>query len=500
MVSCFFGGLKMTNNYKDFLKFINIDDDTIIVTDIELKNGIKYIHMQRNPLPTFCPYCSSRMHSKGFYTRKINHPILQDSTEVMIILKQRKWHCPQCGTYINESFPFIDKHKQSTNMTSFMIIKAMKDLQRTTSSIAKQFNLSDTQVHNIFTSLVDLKRLPLPKYMSIDEVYLNISECDKYAFVIMDFETGEIVDIVHNRRKSTLYSYFYNIPEEERRNVVGIISDAYQPYLDLKSVFPNSISILDSFHVSKNLISKLNAYIYYLQKKFSKRDKEFWIRKTEDMRCSSPERAEDLVMTLLRQYRWVLLKNRQEINYSPYRNYHKLLKLYADTYEIENLFFAIDPKLKILRNLKEEYIMFNSCTYTSKDEAFKELDDLIKKYKASNESIFEEFAEYLSEHREEIINSFIVTKVRRGSIEDQNEYYARLSNGPMESFNRKPKDYKRSTRGTSNFHYTRNRILWSTRKDAPILGIPKCNEQIHSYKLDKKAAKRRPKKYNKNKQ
>ena len=67
----------------------------------------------------------------------------------------------------------------------------------------------------------------------------------------------------------------------------------------------------------------------------------------------------------------------------------------------------------------------------------------------------------------------------------------------MESFNRKPKDYKRNTRGSSNFDYTRNRILWSTRVNPPILGIPKTHDQIHSYRLPEKTLKKRKKQYNK---
>ena len=45
----------------------------------------------------YCPRCGSRMHSKGFYTRKLNHPVLQDSTKFYMIVKQRKWHCDECN-------------------------------------------------------------------------------------------------------------------------------------------------------------------------------------------------------------------------------------------------------------------------------------------------------------------------------------------------------------------------------------------------------------------
>lgn len=59
---------------------------------------------------------------------------------------------------------------------------------------------------------MDLPRLPLPEYISVDEVYLNISNKDMYAFVIMDFVSGEIIDIVHNRWRSTIENYFLSIP------------------------------------------------------------------------------------------------------------------------------------------------------------------------------------------------------------------------------------------------------------------------------------------------
>ena len=61
-----------------------------------------------------------------------------------------------------------------------------------------------------------------------------------------------------------------------------------------------------------------------------------------------------------------------------------------------------------------------------------------------------------------------------------------LSNGPMESFNRKPKDLKRESRGFSDFNYTRNRILWATRDNPSVRGIPKSNNEIKKNKGKKR--------------
>ena len=63
---------------------------------------------------------------------------------------------------------------------------------------------------------------------------------------------------------------------------------------------------------------------------------------------------------------------------------------------------------------------------------------------------------------------------------EREELHRRLSNGPMEGFNRKPKDLKRTSRGFDNFEYTRNRILWSERSNAHVLAVPKKLEEVQT--------------------
>ena len=66
--------------------------------------------------------------------------------------------------------------------------------------------------------------------------------------------------------------------------------------------------------------------------------------------------------------------------------------------------------------------------------------------------------------------------------------HKRLSSGIIESFNRKPKDMKRNSRGFRNFSHFRNRLLFATRKEALLLEYPKTREEI----LNKTGSKREP--------
>ncbi len=165
-----------------------------------------------------------------------------------------------------------------------------------------------------------------------------------------------------------------------------------------------------------------------------------------------------------------------------------MLGMNVDTYTIEKLFLQLDPNFEGLRELKEEYIQFNHTEYDNEFDVLLDLNTLIDKYDNSDQSIFRDFAGFLRKNLRSIVNSFTRIKVYRKSARTEKEYYARLSNGPMESFNRKPKDLKRDSRGFSDFYYTRNRILWGTRKNPSIKGVPKSMDQILSKKGKKRGS------------
>lgn len=155
---------------------------------------------------------------------------------------------------------------------------------------------------------------------------------------------------------------------------------------------------------------------------------------------------------------------------------------------MKRCFFDINPHLKTLHELKEKYIDSNTTKYESKEEVESSLNHLINTYDKSKEVIFHDFSLFLKRHKEEIINSFVTLLVNRKTKKEEDEYYARLSNRLMESFNRKPKDYKRSTRDSYNFDYIHNRFLWALQSNLPILGTLKSNDEIHGYKLHKSIA------------
>ena len=115
-------------------------------------------------------------------------------------------------------------------------------------------------------------------------------------------------------------------------------------------------------------------------------------------------------------------------------HFHALM----NTYNYEDALFRINYKLKEFRDLKELCLQFNARNGGNPSQAQIELEELIETYWKSRHKIFREFASLLEKYKSSIINSFImVEKIGNGRI-----YDSRLSNGPIESINRKIKDLK----------------------------------------------------------
>lgn len=172
---------------------------------------------------------------------------------------------------------------------------------------------------------------------------------------------------------------------------------------------------------------------------------------------------------LLQKYRWLILANQDNINYHAEARIDPHLRVLMNTYDYEDELFRIDPGLLELRELKKLYVSFNKRNAGQPMDARIELDELISTYLNSHNAIFIDFANLLIRNHDYIINSFVMVE-RHGAGKI---YSSRLSNGPMESLNRKVKDLKRLGRGYRNFEHFRTRFLYATRTNPTINGSTK---------------------------
>lgn len=459
----------------NIIKLLDLKDDDLIVEGPFVSKGVKILSLTKKLKPMFCPVCGCRMYSKGIYSRMVNHPVLQDGTQLILRLNQRRWKCtnPLCSHSCNDSFGFVDPHRRNTNMTDISIVLAFKDVQLSAAQIAKRFSVSDTYATTLFARYVDMPRRQLSEAICIDEVHVNISHVCNYALVLQDFITGEPIDMIANRRQEITEPYFAGIPAAERFRVKYLISDMYRPYIAyVDKYFPNAVSIVDSFHVVKMINEKILHYMRRLQSHYRQLDEKRHENLEQEL-----GRHLDFVSSkeyyLLKHFKWLILKNHDDIHYSGKSRYNYKLRRYVTLGEVEDMLFEVDPDLRYIRNLKERYISFNKRYGNNYRAARAELKKLIEVYRESKYPLFHEVADTLTYHFESIVNSFIMVE----RICPDGTYLSRLSNGPMESLNRLAKDLKRNGHGYRNFEHLRNRFLFSQRKNAHVLAAPRPIEE-----------------------
>lgn len=455
---------------------LDLEDTDIVISDIQIQGQTKTLTIETPPTAHFCPSCGYRMHSRGVKKRTINHPILQDNYSLILVLKQRRWRCtnPECLYDISESFKFVNKQRRTTNATDMLIVDAYRNLLETSTSIAKKFHVSDSYAHEVFDRYVKLDRLPLTDTISVDEVHLDMDDDCRYALVIQDFYTGDPIDLLRSRRTNVTEPYFVSIPIEERNKVKYLISDMYNPYIAyVEKYFPNAVPVVDSFHVIQWIIRSIDNHIRQLIKKFRQRDRENWEKKFPGQQKSIVPLSDEVY--LLQKYRWLILSNQSHIIYHSDPRMDSHFRALMNTYDYEDALFRIDPNLRDYRELKEKYVQFNSYNGGNPIQARSDLGELIKEYKKSRHEIFRDFASLLEKFEDPIINSFImVSKIGNGKL-----YDARLSNGPIESINRKVKDLKRLGRGFRNFEHFRNRFLYATRSTPVLNGATEYNPVVY---------------------
>jgi len=461
-------------------QLLDLEDSDIIVSETRIQGRVKTLTLETPPAAHYCPQCSFRMHSRGIKKRSISHPILQDGYELRLILKQRRWRCtnPDCGYETNEHFRFVNKQRRSTNATDMLIVLAFRNLSESASSIAKRFHTSDTHVLEIFDRYVKLERLPLTDIISVDEVHIDMDNRSRYALVIQDFYTGDPIDMLRSRRSDVTEPYFASIPLQERTAVRYLLSDMYNPYLSyVDKYFPNAVPVVDSFHVIQWVVRAIDTYIRSLIRTYRQRDREREEKKSAELgRPLSLPLSDELY--LLQKYRWLILSSQDNITYHRDLRMDPHFRRLMNTYDYEDALFRVSPRLRTLRDLKELYIRFNARNAGNPLRAAREIEDLIDRYYHCGDSIFVDFAGLLSKYHDPIINSFVmVEKNGVGKI-----YDSRLSNGPIESLNRKVKDLKRLGRGFRSFEHFRNRFLYATR-NAPVLNAVQDDHTV-LYLLD----------------
>ncbi len=226
--------------------------------------------------------------------------------------------------------------------TVMNVLHELKDFNETFTSVARRHNISSTSVCSIFDFHVQLSRTKLPEVLSIDQVYAFHSPSSKYVCVLLDFINQIPVDILIERKFDYLFSYFLNIPSEEREKAKVICTDMYEPYRQIaRKVFPHAYHAVDHFHVSQEMHRQISSLRFRIMKKYKPGEDEYY---------------------LLKKFNWMLFKDPYDNLFDPNceRKYNQHFKQYLNYYEIREKLLETDSVIEQVYRLKEEFRSFYS--------------------------------------------------------------------------------------------------------------------------------------------
>jgi len=391
-----------------------------------------------------CPFCGvvNDFKVRGSKTQIIHHSTALEN-DIIIKLYRRVYSC-ECGHTFKEDNPFNSLKRKNTIQREFKILQSLKDINKSFSDVANEFNMSTTSVINVFDAKVDIKRQSMPTVLCVDEVYSKHCGFHRFCFVTYSPQQDKILDVLPSRNKEDLCGYFGKIPIEERNKVKYFSMDLYETYRQVAHLcFPNALVCADHFHVMKNINECFNQARIRIMKRYQnlkgQNDNWYWLYK---------------------KYWKILLKAKEKLGYKKFRV--NRAGMFLDENQIRDYMLNIDPELKDAYELLNEYRNFNQVATI--DNAAEMLDDLIIKFHNSTIEEYSKAYNLLKRWRNEIINSFHRIN---GHV---------ISNGGMERANRDIKTIIRHAYGYTNFQRLRNRIMYVKNDDAPILGNRKKKE------------------------
>ena len=369
------------------------------IEKIEENNEKIVISVVMNRKAHRCPCCGAetdRVHD--YRTQLVNDLDLREK-QVVLKIRKRRYVCPDCGKRFCENIFFLPRYFRRTVRVTANIISCLRE-SVSYSYVARKHHVSISTVLRIFDG-IGYGAKPLPRVLLIDEFRGNAGG-EKFQCILMNGETGEIVDILPSRKNADLAQYF---SKKDTSKVEFLVSDLWKPYRDLCRIcFKKAKHVADKYHVIRQAGWAMEA-VRKAEQKTLNRDSRLRYKRTAHLLRTPRRKLTDDEKTLISQ-----------------------------------VFFA-SPKLEMAYNLKENfYGVF--CT-DNRTDARDLLEDWCLMSGNSNLKRFQTCGKTMAEWSTSILNA-----IEFG-----------YTNGRIEGMNNKIKVLKRVSYGVHNFTRFRNRIL-----------------------------------------
>lgn len=352
---------------------------------IETEAETKYLHLFCEHIHevALCPDCGEVM-ARGYdsESRSVRHLDIW-GMRTIIHFPRRRFGCTVCDKPFTEVLAWIEPQRRQTLAFEQHIYASIHRKKMTRKQVAQQEGLHEETVLGIFKRwgqrAVQRVERQAVRVLGIDEIYLGDK---KYVLVLSDIERHRVIAVLDNRLKATLEQWLDELSPAERGAIQTVSMDMWAPYRQaVQTKLSHAKIVADRFHVVKQLNHQLDL-----------------------LRRNLRQSGDEALQELLKNSRWLLLKNRCDLK--PHEENQLLLIL------------ASAPELRTVYLLKEELrTMCEKIKHRDRAERF--LRSWVLRAEASGIRYLKRFAKTLRNWWSEFLNYF-VDGVTQGFVEGIN--------------------------------------------------------------------------------
>lgn len=410
--SCFRNGIDRYGRSSKFMRLRSIDRDLFV-----------------------CPRCGAVDHHESKGIRKISLTHISCHHQRLILeIEYRRYFCHHCRHYFRNDIPVRFK---DTRMTTTAVQACLVQFRENTAMavISRMMGISKSSVYRIFFHHVSVPErfYLLRPVISVDE-FRATTDKGTYAFHITDPVSGETIDIIEDRKASSLRNYFTRCPLKEKNRVRIIIMDLSNPFRTIMhNLFPHATIIADRFHYVRVFgdglrRSRIDTCSTMKNKKLArsiKRNLHLFDKYQKDLNDSAEwyDRHLKKYFTCRSYVEYVFEQEETDSFYESYQIYQGLLKLIHEKHN----------------DCKKELNRWLDHIFETKNQYY------LSSAKNIRKNWFIPILKSLSEK---------ATYTRNGRT-----YTTSYNNGFIESMNNKVKLVKRNAYGYRYFNNLRKRIL-----------------------------------------
>ena len=242
-------------------ELLNIPNHKVSYVIQNRKDCLYFVLKQERVTPPVCSGCGhvhdTPVHSKGTV---VVEDLRISGKRVFLYVTKRKVRCQEDDRIRVEELDWI-----KGRFTKRFTTQVNRLTSITTNQEAGWFlGLDDEAVYRIDRrileelSLEKLDPVPIPTYMSVDEVAWQ--KWHKYVTNVVDIEKKKVIWNHNGRGKETLDRFYHALGPGHCQKIKGVASDGARGYLSsTREHAPAAVIVLDHFHVKKYLNDAVDA-------------------------------------------------------------------------------------------------------------------------------------------------------------------------------------------------------------------------------------------------